>query len=259
MKLVSRQTLSQWLNQSLQIHLFKDYAPNGLQLQGKPFIKKVVMGVTASKAFLEKAAQAGADAVIVHHGWFWKNEDPCITYMKYERIAYAIQQGINVFAYHLPLDAHPEWGNNAQLAQVLGLRVNRVNDQPETCGSGNLVWLGEPPQGKEELAALEQHIATILQRKPLFIGNKNKRISRIAWCTGGAQNYFEAAILAGAEAFITGEASEQVFHIANEMGVAFFGAGHHATERYGVQALGRAVQEAFPELEVEFIDIDNPI
>lgn len=259
MNLVSRQTLNQWLNQSLQIHLFKDYAPNGLQLQGKPEIKKIVMGVTASKAFLEKAVQEGADAVIVHHGWFWKNEDPCITNMKYERIAYAIQHGLNVFAYHLPLDAHPKWGNNAQLAHVLGLKVNMCNDQPETCGQGNLVWLGEPPEDKQELGALEQHIATILDRSPLFIGNRNQKISRIAWCTGGAQSYFEAAIQAGAEAFITGEASEQVFHIANETGVAFFGAGHHATERYGVQALGRAIQEKFPELEVEFIDLPNPI
>lgn len=259
MSSVNRQILNQWLNQSLQIHLFKDYAPNGLQLQGKSEIKKIVMGVTASKAFLEKAVQAGADAVIVHHGWFWKNEDPCITYMKYERIAYAIQHGLNVFAYHLPLDAHPLWGNNAQLAQVLGFKVNMLNEQPETCGHGNLVWLGAPPEGKEELGVLEQHIATILHRQVLFIGNKNKKVSRIAWCTGGAQSYFEAAIQVGAEAFITGEASEQVFHIANESGVAFFGAGHHATERYGVQALGRAIQEKFPDLAVEFIDLPNPI
>lgn len=259
MSLVSRQMLNQWLNQALEITNFKDYAPNGLQLQGKPFIKKVVTGVTASKALLERAAQLQADAIIVHHGWFWKNEDPCITNMKYERIAYAIQQEFNVFAYHLPLDAHPIWGNNAQLARVLGLRVNTVDNKPETCGQGNLVWLGSPPDGIEKLGALEQHLATILQRKPLFIGNKEKSISRIAWCTGGAQSFFEEAIAAGAEAFITGEASEQNFHIANETGVAFFGAGHHATERYGVQALGQALQEAFPSLEVVFVDLPNPI
>lgn len=259
MSLVSRQTLSQWLNQSLQVHNFKDYAPNGLQLQGKPLIKKVVMGVTASKVFLEKAVQAQADAVIVHHGWLWKNEDPCITNMKYERIAYAIKQDLNVFGYHLPLDAHPEWGNNAQLAKVLGFTPNVVEGQVETCGQGNLVWLGAPPKGKEELGVLLQHIETVLQRSALFIGNKNKCVSRIAWCTGGAQSYFDAAIAAGAELFITGEASEQVFHMAQESDVAFIGAGHHATERYGVQALGRALKEKFPILEVEFIDIPNPI
>ncbi len=259
MSSVSRQTLSQWLNQSLQVHNFKDYAPNGLQLQGKPEIKKVVVGVTASKAFLEKAVQAQADAVIVHHGWFWKNEDPCITNMKYERIAYAIKQDLNVFGYHLPLDAHSEWGNNAQLAKVLGFNVSLIEGRPETCGQGDLVWLGSPPAGKEELGALSQHIETILQRSVLFIGNKEKEVSRIAWCTGGAQSYFDAAIAAGAELFITGEASEQVFHIAQENEVAFIGAGHHATERYGVQALGRALKVQFPSLEVEFIDIPNPI
>ncbi|NOL50359.1 Nif3-like dinuclear metal center hexameric protein [Pelistega europaea] len=259
MSLVSRQMLSQWLSQSLEIYNFKDYAPNGLQLQGKPFIKKVVMGVTASKALLEHAAHIHADAVIVHHGWFWKNENPCITSMKYERIAYAIQQELNIFAYHLPLDAHPVWGNNAQLARVLGLQVSRVDNKPETCGQGNLIWMGSPPDGLEKLGDLELHIATILQRKPLFIGNKEQRVSRIAWCTGGAQSFFEDAIAAGAEAFITGEASEQNFHIANETGVAFFAAGHHATERYGVQALGHALKEQFPALEVVFVDIPNPI
>lgn len=259
MSLVSRQMLSEWLNQSLQISNFKDYAPNGLQLQGKPFIKKVVTGVTASRALLERAVELQADAVIVHHGWFWKNENPCITNMKYERIAYAIQQGLNIFAYHLPLDAHPLWGNNAQLASVLGLQTNVVDGAPETCGQGNLIWLGAPPKGMEKLGVLTKHIATILQRPPLFIGNSEKSISRLAWCTGGAQGFFEDAIAAGAEAFITGEASEQVFHIANETGVAFFGAGHHATERYGVQALGTALQAAFPSLEVIFVDMPNPI
>ncbi|WP_159991355.1 Nif3-like dinuclear metal center hexameric protein [Pelistega ratti] len=259
MSLVSRQTLNQWLNQSLQTDNFKDYAPNGLQLQGKPYIQKIVLGVTASKAFLEKAVEAQADTVIVHHGWFWKNENPCIVQMKYERIAYAIKHELNVFGYHLPLDAHSEWGNNAQLAKVLGMGVNKKDGVPETCGQGNLIWLGTPPEGKEKLDVFLQHIETSLDRKPLFIGNRERSVSRVAWCTGGAQSYFEEAIQAGAEVFITGEASEQVFHIANEYDVAFIGAGHHATERYGVQALGVAIKQQFPTIEIEFIDCPNPI
>ena len=259
MNQVSRQELSNWLDHALQIYRFKDYAPNGLQLQGKPYINKIVMGVTASKELLEKAAAAQADTVIVHHGWFWKNEDARITGMKYERIALAIKHQLNVFGYHLPLDAHPEWGNNAQLAKVLGLRPNYIDDVPETTGLDDLVWMGSPPEGVETLGQLEQIIAQRLDRAPLFIGNPEERIQRIAWCTGGAQNYFEGAILAGAQAFITGEASEPVFHMAKECGVAYFGAGHHATERYGVQALGAAIQAEFPSIEVEFIDISNPI
>ena len=259
MNQVSRQELSNWLDHALQIYRFKDYAPNGLQLQGKPYINKIVMGVTASKELLEKAAAAQADTVIVHHGWFWKNEDARIIGMKYERIALAIKHQLNVFGYHLPLDAHPEWGNNAQLAKVLGLRPNYIDDVPETTGLDDLVWMGSPPDGVETLGQLEQIIAQRLDRAPLFIGNPEERIQRIAWCTGGAQNYFEGAILAGAQAFITGEASEPVFHMAKECGVAYFGAGHHATERYGVQALGAAIQAEFPSIEVEFIDISNPI
>lgn len=259
MNQVSRQELSNWLDHALQIYRFKDYAPNGLQLQGKPYINKIVMGVTASKELLEKAAAAQADTVIVHHGWFWKNEDARIIGMKYERIALAIKHQLNVFGYHLPLDAHPEWGNNAQLAKVLGLRPNYIDDVPETTGLDDLVWMGSPPDGVETLGQLEQIIAQRLDRAPLFIGNPEERIQRIAWCTGGAQNYFEGAILAGAQAFITGEASEPVFHMAKECGVAYFGAGHHATERYGVQALGVAIQAEFPSIEVEFIDISNPI
>lgn len=259
MNQVSRQELSNWLDHALQIYRFKDYAPNGLQLQGKPYIKKIVMGVTASKELLEKAAAAQADTVIVHHGWFWKNEDARIIGMKYERIALAIKHQLNVFGYHLPLDAHPEWGNNAQLARVLGLRPNYIDDMPETTGLDDLVWMGRPPEGVETLGQLQQIIAQRLDREPLFIGNPEERIQRIAWCTGGAQNYFEGAIQAGAQAFITGEVSEPIFHMAKECGVAYFGAGHHATERYGVQALGAALQAEFPTIEVEFIDIPNPI
>lgn len=259
MNQVSREELSNWLDLSLQISRFKDYVPNGLQLQGKPYIKKVVMGVTASKDFLEKAAATQADAVIVHHGWFWKNEDARIIGMKYERIALAIKHQLNVFGYHLPLDAHPLWGNNAQLAKVLGLRPNYSGGVAETTGHDDLVWLGRVPEGLETLGELQIHLATRLQREPLFIGNADARIQRIAWCTGGAQSYFDAAIAAGAQAFITGEASEPVFHMAHESGVAYFAAGHHATERYGVQALGMALQAQFPNLAVEFIEITNPI
>ena len=165
MNQVSRQELSNWLDRELQIYHFKDYAPNGLQLQGKPYIHKIVMGVTASKELLEKAATAQADTVIVHHGWFWKNEDVRIIGMKYERIALAIKHQLNVFGYHLPLDAHPQWGNNAQLAKVLGLRPNYVEGVPETTGQDDLVWLGSPPEGVQTLGQLTDVIANRLQRE----------------------------------------------------------------------------------------------
>ncbi|WP_071057745.1 Nif3-like dinuclear metal center hexameric protein [Pelistega sp. MC2] len=259
MNLVSRAELQQWLNQSLSPDAFKDYAPNGLQLQGKPFIKKIVLGVTASKALLEKAAQAKADTVIVHHGWFWRNEDSCIVNQKYERIAYAIKQELNVFGYHLPLDAHPEWGNNTQLGVVLELQILMQDGKPVSCGEQKLVWLGEPPLGKERLGDFVSHIEEKLGRQVLFIGDKNKRVKKVAWCTGGAQGFFDVAINAGADVFITGEASEQVYHMAQESGVAYIAAGHHATERYGIQALGRAIKQQFPSIEVDYIEIYNPI
>lgn len=259
MNKITVKELITWLDQQLQPELFQDYAPNGLQVQGKPELKKVVFGVTASLAFIEQAIAKQADAIIVHHGWFWKNEPPQIINAKYKRLATLIKHDINLIAYHLPLDAHHQWGNNAMLAQVLGLRVNCVDNKPQTFGRDGLIWLGRAPEGIDNAGQFAESISESLDRKPLFIGNSDKKIETVAWCTGGAQGMFEEAILAGADAYITGEASEQVFHHAQEYDVAYYAAGHHATERYGVQGLMQFMQKQYPDLELEFIDIDNPV
>ncbi|ETF03077.1 metal-binding protein [Advenella kashmirensis W13003] len=255
------QDLLSWLDLQLKPALFQDYAPNGLQLQGKPEIKKVITGVTASARLLEIAAERDADAVLVHHGWFWKGENPCIVGSKFERVALAIRHGLNVIGYHLPLDAHPQWGNNAQLARVLGLVPDRVDDGsglPSVFGRGGLIWSGQLPPQVQTLSDLGHTIEAVMGRKPLLIGNTDRPLRRIAWCTGGAQGMFEEAIDRGVDVYLTGEASEQVYHQAVESGVAYVGAGHHATERYGVQALGEAIAQQFG-VNVEFVDIDNPV
>ena len=255
---IARTELLAWLNDTLQPHLFRDYCPNGLQLEGRPEIRRVVAGVTASRALLEEAIQRDADAIFVHHGWFWKNEDARIIGTKRERIALALQHGLNVIAYHLPLDAHPQLGNNAQLARVLGFSPDLdAEGKPITCGPDGLIWLGRcAPQ--TTLSQLGGHIGQTLQREPLLIGDPQQPIQRIAWCTGGAQGYMQDAIDAGAQAYLTGEASEPNFHLAHETGVAFIGAGHHATERYGARAVGEAIQARFG-IQVEFIDLNNPV
>lgn len=256
---IPRETLAQWVQQFLRVDAFKDYAPNGLQLQGQTQVQHIVLGVTACKALLQAAIDKGADTVMVHHGWFWKSEPVTITGMKHGRIALALSHGLNVFGYHLPLDAHPVVGNNAQLAVQLGLRPFIIDGQPETCGDQGLIWLGAPDRPGTTLGELADTVAQRLGRAPLCIGDPQQVLQRVAWCTGGAQGYFETAIQHGVQAFITGEASEPVFHIAQEYGVGFIGAGHHATERYGIQALGQAIAKAFPQLKIEYVDIDNPI
>ncbi|MDY0273509.1 MAG: Nif3-like dinuclear metal center hexameric protein [Advenella sp.] len=252
------QDLVKWLDENLKPHLYQDYAPNGLQVQGRPVIKKVITGVTASLALLETAIEYQADAVIVHHGWFWKNEDVRILGTKYQRIALAIKHDLNIIGYHLPLDAHPEWGNNRQLAKVLDLQPFYEENQPLTCGRGGLVWLGSVLTGEITLEDLGVLISQRLEREPLLIGDTHKMIKKVAWCTGGAQGMFQDAIDAGVDAFITGEASEPVYHMARESGVAFIAAGHHATERYGIQALGNALVDRFG-IASSFVDIPNPV
>jgi len=250
--------LSAWLDETLQPQRFRDYCPNGLQVEGKRKISHIITGVTASRALLEEAIRRKADAILVHHGWFWKNEDARIVGIKRERIALALQHGLNVFAYHLPLDAHPELGNNAQLARVLGFTPDRdAEGNPRTCGPDGLIWLGHCPQGTT-LQALGRSVAQALGREPLVIGDSEQPAERIAWCTGGAQGMMQAAIDAGAQAYLTGEASEPNFHLARETGVGFVAAGHHATERYGAQAVGEAIAARFG-IRVEFIDLVNPV
>ncbi len=258
MNQVSTSELAQWLDTLLQPQRFRDYCPNGLQVEGKSVIRHIITGVTASRALLEAAIEQEADAVLVHHGWFWKNEDPRLIGPKRERTALALAHDLNLFAYHLPLDAHPTLGNNAQLAKVLGLQADRDDEgTPLTCGPDSLVWLGRCVQ-PQTLEALGTGICKALHRQPLVVGNPQQKIERVAWCTGGAQNMMQSAIDAGAQAYITGEASEQTYHLAQETGVGFIAAGHHATERYGVQAVGQAIAERF-NIKVQFIDVNNPI
>lgn len=254
---VSATELENWLDMTLQVSQFKDYAPNGLQVEGTKTIRHIVTGVTASEALIREAIDRGADTILVHHGWFWKNENPVVRGPKRRRMALVLEHNLNLFGYHLPLDAHPVLGNNAQLARVLGFVPDR-DDQgnPVTCGPGGLVWLGQCT--RQTLKELDSNVSQCLHRQPLTVGNMQQSVQRVAWCTGGAQGMMQAAVDQGVDAYVTGEASEQNFHLANETGTAFIAAGHHATERYGAQALGEAIAERFA-LRVEFVDLDNPI
>ena len=243
--------LVDYTRQLLQVERYADYCQNGLQLEGKASINKIVSGVTASMALLESAKNAGADAILVHHGYFWKNEDAAIVGLKRNRIKFLLENNISLLAYHLPLDAHPALGNNAQLAQKLGLEVTSWQ------GNQGLVGLGILPSAPS-LKDFSQHVENKLQRTPLVIGDMNKSIKNVAWCTGGAQGYMQDAIDLGVDVFISGEVSEQTYHLARESGVAYIAAGHHATERYGVQALGEHLAQYFG-IEHEYIEIDNPI
>jgi len=257
MNQVPTRRLAEWLETALQTPRFKDYCPNGLQVEGRDTIRHIITGVTASQALLDVAVQQNADAILVHHGWFWKNENPVLRGSKRQRVATALQHDLNVFGFHLPLDAHPEWGNNAQLGQRLGFDPDRDADgAPVTFGPGELIWRGRcQPCTLQELGA---HVGKVLNRPALTLGDPHRPVSTVAWCTGGAQNMMEAAIESGVDAYISGEASEQNFHMANETGTGYIAAGHHATERYGVQALGQAIADEFG-IKVEFVDLDNPV
>jgi len=258
MNTVSMLHLQQWLDDTLQPWRFRDYCPNGLQVEGKSSIRRLITGVTASQALLDAAIARDADAVLVHHGWFWKAEDACVRGPKRRRLALALAHDLNLLAYHLPLDAHVQWGNNAQLGRELGLTVNcNADGAPDTFGPDGLVWMGTCTPGMT-LGMLSEHVHQTLRRQPLAVGDPQQPVRRIAWCTGGAQGFMQAAVTAGADVYLTGEASEQNFHLAQETGVGFIAAGHHATERYGVQALGQEIARQFG-IAVEFLDLDNPI
>lgn len=248
---MDRIELELYLNDLLDIGRFKDYCPNGLQVEGRRRIDTIATGVTASLAFLEAALEWGADAVLVHHGYFWRNEAPQITGRKYRRLRLLIANELNLFAYHLPLDNHPEYGNNAQL----GARMGWIADA--RFGADELGWMSTLPM-PITLAHFTAQVEHTLGRTPLVLGDPDRELRRVAWCTGAAQNYFEAAIDAGADVYLTGEISEPTTHISAESGVAFLAAGHHATERFGVQALGTHLSERF-DIEHLFIDVDNPV
>ena len=244
-------TLLDYTGQLLQPMRFSDYCPNGLQVEGRAEIKALVSGVSASLALLEQAAEAGADAILVHHGWFWKNEDARVLGIKQKRLKFLLEQNISLIAYHLPLDAHENFGNNAQLANLLGFQSQGW------AGPQNIVAYGMLDK-ERSLGNLIDHVQRKLGREPFVVGNPEKKVRTIAWCSGAAQEYLTVAIELGVDAFLTGEVSEQTVHLARESGVSFIAAGHHATEKYGVKALGEHLGERFA-LKHIFIDIDNPI
>ncbi len=235
----------------LQTGLFKDYCPNGLQVEGRAEVRRIATGVTASQQVLDAAIMWGADAILVHHGYFWRNEDAAITGIKKRRIAQLLRNDVSLLVYHLPLDAHPELGNNARLGKLLGIA------EQGRFGEQNVACFGELAS-TQTLAQFAAQIGRSLQRTPQVIGDEAGNIRKVAWCSGGAQGYFEAAIAQGVDVFISGEASEQSFHLAQESGVAFIAAGHHATERLGIQALGEHLSVRFG-LEHCFFDQDNPV
>ncbi len=250
--MITRDNLLAYLDKTLTPSQIKDYCPNGLQVEGAESITKIVTGVTASQALVDAAVKAGADALLVHHGYFWKGENQTITSLKRNRIKALLDADINLIAYHLPLDIHPRLGNNAQLAKLFAIENMRGLE------AGNPVSVavqGELSQ-TQTVAQLAQTIEQQLGRKPSVEGDAGKELKTVAWCSGGGQNYIELAGELGIDAFISGEVSEQTVHLAREYDIAFFSVGHHASERYGVKALGEHLSNELG-LDVEFIDIDN--
>ena len=235
----------------LAVETFSDYCPNGLQVEGRPDVQTLIGGVTACQALLDAAVERGADAVLVHHGWFWRGEDGRVTGFRKARMQALLAHDINLIAYHLPLDAHAEFGNNTQLAKCLGWTIDRRFGEQDIAALGRV-------STPVTLAELAQQISGKLQREPLLIGDKTKEVSRVAWCSGGAQGMFEEAIAQGVDVFLSGEISEQTVHLARETGVAYIAAGHHVTERPGVRALAAHLAERFG-LACEFVEIDNPV
>lgn len=252
--MITRTELLAYLDDLLEPAKFQDYCPNGLQVEGKQQISTLVTGVTASQALLDAAVTKQADAILVHHGYFWRGEAQSITGIKYRRLKTVLTHDINLLAYHLPLDAHAELGNNVQLARVLDIEID-----------GRIAGTGDPALGlcgslrqPQTVADFSAHISQRLQREPLVVTGHQRPINTIGWCTGAAQGYLQQAAERGLDAFVSGEISEQTTHLARELGIHYFAAGHHATERYGVQALGKHLAEQFG-LQHYFIDIDNPV
>ncbi len=250
---MQRDELVRYLDGYLEAGRFRDYCPNGLQVEGGSTIRRIVCGVTACQALLDAAAARNADAILVHHGWFWKNEDGCLTGFRKRRMASLLARDINLIAYHLPLDAHSVVGNNAQLAVRFGWCVEgRFGEQ-------EIGFLGSLPEATASTAdQLAAALGASLARPAQLVGAGNHPVRRIAWCSGGAQGYFEQAIAAGADCYVSGEISEQTVHLARESGVPYIAVGHHASERYGVQALAAHLRERFA-LECEYVEIDNPV
>lgn len=248
--MADRRHLETALNTLLRPEAFKDYGPNGLQIEGRAEVRRVVSGVTASLAFIDAALDAGADALLVHHGLFWRGHDGRLTGWLKERVARLLRADVSLFAYHLPLDAHAELGNNAQLGSRLGLAADaRFGDQD--------LGFSAPAGPLQQLPALADRVSQALGRAPLVLPGDGRPLRRVAWCTGGAQGFFEEAVAAGADVFLSGELSEPQAHLARETGVAYLACGHHATERYGAPAVGQWLA-AQCGVEHHFIEIENP-
>jgi len=252
--MIERVHLEEYLEQLLNTRAIKDYCPNGLQVEGKSAIKKIIGGVTASQALIDRAIEDSADAVLVHHGYFWKGEREAITGIKKARIKALLDHDISLFAYHLPLDIHPDYGNNAQLAKLFDLRVTG-GLEPDNRNSVGLMGELSSPLSSEQF---RQKVSKVLGRDAMMIGDPNKEISTIGWCSGAAQSMIDMAVAQEADAYLSGEISEPTVHIARETGITYISAGHHATERYGVKALGEHLQSQF-DIEFVFVDIDNPV
>lgn len=249
---ISRQDLCQYLEQLLSPSRIKDYCPNGLQVEGRSDISRVVTGVTASQALIDAAIEQQADAILVHHGYFWRGEDATIRGMKKQRLATLLKHDINLLAYHLPLDIHSQLGNNAQLAKLLDIQVEGGLEADNPHSVAMRGRFAQPLDAQ----TIARRIEVKLGRAPL-VEASDKSIQTVAWCTGGGQSFIDMAAEQGIDAFISGEVSEQTIHVARECGIAFFAAGHHATERYGVKALGEHLANELG-LSVSFIDIPNP-
>jgi len=252
--MITRIELLAYLDDLLETSRFQDYCPNGLQVEGKQQISTLVTGVTASQALLDAAVAKNADAILVHHGYFWRGETPTVTGLKYRRLKTLLAHDINLIAYHLPLDAHAKLGNNVQLAKMLDLEMDG-----EIAGTGDpAIGLRGKLKTPQSLNEFSSHIAGQLGREPTIIAGHDRSIKTIGWCTGAAQGYIQQAADSGLDAFVSGEASEQTTHMARELGIHYIAAGHHATERYGVKALGEHLAQHFG-LQHCFIDIDNPV
>ncbi len=252
--MAARQDILNYLSELLQPQLFRDYCPNGLQVEGAPEIKSIVCGVTANQALIDAAIAVKADTILVHHGYFWRGENPCVTGMMQKRLSTLLKNNINLLAYHLPLDAHETLGNNAQLANVLQLIPDGQFADASGPALGRMGRLETPMTGEQ----FAQHISQALDREPLHIPGGASEITRVAWCTGAAQDFITDVVDLNVDAYITGEVSERTVSIARETGIHFYAAGHHATERYGVLALGVHLSDHF-EIDYQFIDIDNPV
>ena len=252
--MIELKSLVSTLDNYLDVSSIPDYCPNGLQVEGGAEIRKIITGVTASQRLLDIASERNADAVLVHHGYFWKGESSVIAGMKKRRLKTLLANDISLLAYHLPLDVHAQVGNNIQLAKRLEVKVDGPLKQ-ERYGALGLVGHFSETMSVQSVSDLLQRE---LQREPVVIAAEDRPIRSVAWCTGAAQGFIESAIEAGVDLYISGEISEPTVHAARECGIHYMSAGHHATERYGVKALGEWIAENY-DVEVEFVDIDNPV